>query len=165
MDTPEKRFSEAYDAYADAIFRHVYFRTSDRERALEITQEVFASFWKQLRENIEIEHTRAFLYRSAHNAFVNELRDRKRPVSLETLMETGFDILYDVADAEELATQKEAVERIRDIEEPYREVLILRYIDGLLVKEIAQLLGEKENTVSVRIKRGVEKLTKLYGTS
>lgn len=162
MDSPHKQFNAAYEAYSDAIFRHIYFRISDRERALELTQEVFAGFWKQLSAGVRIQHPQAFLYRSAHNAFVNELRDRKQALSLESLMQTGFDVPSPSADAEELAIQKEVVEKLKEIDDPYREALLLRYVDGLQVKEIAQIVGENENTVSVRIKRGVEKLKKIY---
>lgn len=163
MDSLEKQFNAAYDAYADAIFRHLYFRVSDRERALELTQEVFSGFWKQLQTGAPIEHPQAFLYRSAHNAFVNELRDRKYTVSLDSLLEKGFDLPHPAPDAEELAVQKEVVEKIQDMDDPYREALLLRYVDGLQVKEIAALTQESENTVSVRIKRGLEKLKQIYG--
>lgn len=162
MDSLYKQFNAAYDAYADAIFRHIYFRISDRERALELTQEVFSGFWKQLQAGTHITNIQAFLYRSAHNAFVNELRDRKLTISLESLMQTGFDIPSPAVDAEELAIQKEIVEKIKEIDDPYREALLLRYVDGLQVKEIAALTEESENTVSVRIKRGIEKLKAIY---
>lgn len=165
MDSPTQRFNEAYEAYADSIFRHIYFRISDRERALELTQEVFSGFWKQLNTGVHIKHPQAFLYRSAHNAFVNELRDRKHTVSLESLMNTGVDFPHPGPNAEELALQREVVEKMGGIDEPYREALLLRYVDGLQVKEIAALTGENENTVSVRLKRGIEKLKTLYATS
>src|SRR6266568_8175773 len=38
---PEEMFLEIYEAHADAIFRHCYFRVSDRDRAKELTQESF----------------------------------------------------------------------------------------------------------------------------
>lgn len=156
-------FDAAYGAHADAIFRYIYLKSGDRERALELMQEVFSAYWRRLCEGAVIDHPRAFLYRSAHNALVNELRDRRRPLSLETLAEGGFDIAYDAADAEALAVQREVIERLQRIEEPYRQTLLLRYVDGLMVRDIAEIMGEEQNTVSVRIKRGIEKLKKMYG--
>ena len=40
----------------------------------------------------------------------------------------------------------------------YREVLTLRFVEGFLPKEIAELTGESANTVSVRITRGLQKV-------
>lgn len=104
----------------------------------------------------------AYLYRSAHNAFVNAIRARKPETSLDVLVESGFQIPHDAADADLKEQQQEAVAALNHIEEPYREVLVLRYVSGLKVKEIAQLLGVGENTVSVRIHRGLRKLRERY---
>ena len=162
MDLQEK-FTLIYNEHADAIFRHVYYRINDRERALELMQGVFAGLWKRMADGAQVEHPQAFLYASARNATINEWRDRKANISLESLMEAGGDIPYDDADAQELAAQKEAVGKLQHIEEPYREALTLRYVDDLPVQQIAQILGENPNTISVRIKRGLEKLRRLYG--
>jgi len=125
-------------------------------------QGVFAGLWKRLSEGGSVEYPQAFLYQSARNACANEYRDRKPQVSLESFMGAGGDIPYDETDAQELAAQKEAVDKLKDIEEPYREALTLRYVNDLPVKDIAQMLGETPNTISVRIKRGLEKLRTLY---
>ena len=37
----------------------------------------------------------------------------------------------------------------------------MRYVDDLSIKEIAEITGETENNVSVRIHRGLEKLREL----
>ena len=57
---------------------------------------------------------------------------------------------------------KEVVDKLFEIDEKYRDVLVLRYTEGLSVQEIAEVLGERENTVSVRIHRGIQQLRKLY---
>lgn len=164
MEAPEREFNALYDAHADAIFRHLYFRLGSRERALELTQEVFARFWEYLRSGKTVEHPRAFLYRSAHNAFVNEIRKPPAPVSLDALAENGYEAKFEEADRAELERQAEVVAALQSIDGESRDALIMRYIDGMAVKEIAQALGEKENTISVRIRRGLEKLKERYGT-
>jgi RNA polymerase sigma-70 factor, ECF subfamily len=164
MDELTTRFDGLYDQYADPIFRHLYYRLGNRERALDLTQEVFAGLWRQLAAKTDIREPRAYLYRSAHNIFVNELERAKRAISLDTLQQSGFDIKSDEKTAEELAEQRELVEKLETVSEPYRAALILRYVDGLQVKEIAEILHENENTITVRLKRGTEKLRQLYGT-
>lgn len=156
-------FEEIYEEYADPIFRHIYYRLGDRERALELSQTVFTNLWKYLASGKTVEYPQAFLYRSAKHAFLNEIRVDRKAASLEVMAETGFDPAYSGEDAEELSEQREAVERLKELPEAYREVLLLRYVEGMRVRDIAKALGIRENTVSVRIARGIEKLKELYG--
>ncbi|KKW19080.1 MAG: RNA polymerase, sigma-24 subunit, ECF subfamily [Candidatus Adlerbacteria bacterium GW2011_GWC1_50_9] len=51
-----------------------------------------------------------------------------------------------------------ALEALQKLPEPYREAIVLRYIDQLSPGEIADIVGESENAVSVRIHRGLKKL-------
>lgn len=155
-------FEEWYDQYADDIFRHLYFRLGNRERALDLTQDVFARLWIYLEKGKAIEHPKAFLYTSAHHAFVNDIRTPNRNVSLDTLAEKGFEIQYEGTDIQQKAEQQEVVDTIATLEPQARALLTMRYVDGLTVKEIANVLTEKENTVSVRIKRALEKLKETY---
>lgn len=162
MPSPREQFEKDYEEYSDAIFRYLYYRIQDRERALELTQEVFTKFWQYLSQDKTVENSRAFLYRSAANIFINEIRTDKRTVSLDTLMEDGFEITYEGEDAESIASQKEIVDQLKDVDEQYRDVLVMRFVEDMAVKEIAKTLGEKENTISVRIKRGLEKFRQKY---
>lgn len=155
-------FEKMYDEYADAIFRHLFYRLGNRERALDVTQEVFSRLWEYVRSGKKVDAPKAFLYRSAHNAFVNEIRKSAPPLSLESLEESGFEVVYEGEDTDALALQNEMVAKIQSLDERSKEVITMRFIDGLPVKEIAQLLHEKENTVSVRIKRALEKLQNIY---
>jgi RNA polymerase sigma-70 factor (ECF subfamily) len=53
---------------------------------------------------------------------------------------------------------KRALAALEQLPDLYKEVLILRYVESLSPKEIAQSIGESENAVSVRIHRGLKKL-------
>lgn len=157
-----KQFEQIYEEYGDAIFRYLYYRVRDRDRALELTQEVFTKFWEYIAVGKAVDHPRAFLYRSAANIFINEIRTDKRTVSLDTLLETGFEVVDDGKTQQQMIEQQEVIERIHDLDDQYKDVLVMRYIEDLQVKEIAKILGQKENTISVWIKRGLEKLKKIY---
>lgn len=151
-------FLRAYDAYADAIFRHCYFRVYDRERARELMQETFTRTWRYLSDGGQIDHLRAFLYRTARNLVVDEQR-RRTSVSLDALLEQGIDpapvsgkLLEVAADAHRL------LEVIHQLPVEYKEVLLLRYVEGLAPREIARLTGESANVISVRIYRARRQL-------
>ena len=162
----ETQFSQAYSAYADAIFRHCYFRIGDREIGKELMQETFMKSWEYALIGNSIENMRAFLYRTANNLVVDHLRrkSRRKEESLETLREEGFDIAGEEnADrrTEEVFNEKQVVEVLGKIKEPYRSAVIMRYIDELPPQQIAEALNESVNVVSVRINRGMNQLRSL----
>ena len=154
----EQQFIEAYDNLADDIFRHCYFKISDRERAKDLMQETFTRVWDYLCGGGEIEYLKAFLYKTANNLIIDEYR-KKKTQSLDALSEKGFDL----PDSEHLRTELVAEgtilrKALEKLEESYRQVVVMRHIDGLSPKEIAEILEETENAVSVRINRGISKL-------
>ena len=155
----EEQFLKAYGAFADAIFRHCYLRVFDRERAKDLMQETFTRAWGYLAEGKEVKNIRAFLYQVATNLMIDESR-KKKATSLDAMQEEGFDVKGEDARVEWGARldAKQILPLLDQIEPPYREAVALRYVDGLSPKEIAEIVGDTENTVSVRIHRGLKKL-------
>lgn len=160
-------FGESYEEFSDAIFRYCYFQTGKREKALDLTQDTFIKTWEYLSSGKEVENLRAFLYKVARNLII-DYRRKKKSESLDLLRESGFDVTSKEGELEirEDAFDTEvALEKIEELSSKYREVIILRYIEDMSVKEIASTLGESENNISVRIYRGVEKLKKILEDS
>ena len=154
-------FINAYDTYADAIFRHCYFRVYDRERAKDIMQETFMKTWEYIASGNEIENIRAFLYRVANNCIIDNAR-KKKERSLDELQEQGFEPGYDDTKKHQDRLDAHAALAIVDqLDDKYREAVLLRYLDDLSPKEIASIINESENVVSVRIHRGLAQLKKL----
>lgn len=159
-ESVEKEFLTAYDELHDALFRHSALRLSDRERAKDVTQETFTRCWEYIAEGNTIENMKAFLYRTLHNLIVDEYRRRgKKEDSLDALADVGFDPGFDGKHSIEVkAEYRIALESLSHLIDAHREVLLLRYVDDLSVSEIAKLLGESPNTVSVRIHRAIKEL-------
>lgn len=153
-------FEAAYEQYADAIFRHCYFRVFNRERGRELMQEVFMKAWEYIAKGNNIDNIRAFLYRIANNLIVDEFRKKdKREVSLEDLQEKGWEPGYDsLPEVQARLDERHILETLNRVESRYREVLVMRYIDQLSPAEIAAITNESANVISVRIHRGIKQL-------
>jgi RNA polymerase sigma-70 factor (ECF subfamily) len=162
MQKKENQFLESYDLYADAIFRFAFFQVSDNETARDIVQDVFMETWKYLVDGREIENIRAFLYRVARNRVIDHYRKHKSQ-SLDAIQESGADF-GDERTGEVSEAKMEALQMLRlleQVDKKYREPVLLRYMEGMGVKEIAEILEETENNTSVLIHRGIEQLKKL----
>lgn len=157
-DDAEKLFTEIFRTHADAIFRHCAFKLYDRQLGNDLTQETFLRAWQQIEAGKEIENMKAFLYKVADNLIIDHVR-KKKSVSLDQLQEQGFDPGKDDLPATHNRIEMQrALLALDKLEEPYRKVIHLRYVEGLPVSEIAALTDEPPNTVSVRIHRALEQL-------
>lgn len=157
-----RKYLKAYEDFADAIFRHCYFRTSNKEKAKDLVQETFIKVWEYafIKKN-EVQNIKALLYKTANNLIIDEYRKNK-PVSLEMLQEKGFEpVSLEYQNLETIFSAKELLKLIEHLEPKYKNAVIMRYVDGLSPKEIAQITGENENNISVRINRGIKKIKEL----
>lgn len=161
----EERFLQAFDEYGDALFRHAALRISDRERAIDVVHDTYTKVWMYVRNGHEVESFRPFLYKVLNNLIIDSYR-KQRESSLDALFEQegvdegSFDDLSE-NNVESLAATldgKKAFELLEKLPDVYREVIILRFVDELGPKEIAELVEESENVISVRIHRGLKML-------
>ncbi|MBI2004908.1 RNA polymerase sigma factor [Patescibacteria group bacterium] len=170
MADAHQAFEKAFEEYSDELFRHASIRLSDRERALELTQECFTRTWEYMARGGQVLNFRPFLYRTLKHLIIDEYRKHKTH-SLEAMVEESdggsvemflpADETNTLAAAVERFEGTEALQKLRELPDLYREVLLMRYVEGLVPKEIAEYLEESENTVSVRIHRGLHKLRAL----
>jgi len=159
----ERDFLVAYDENADALFRHCFARVRDRELAKDITQETFVRTWEYLAKGKQIEHPRAFLYRTLNNCLVDTMR-KKRSASLDAMAEeTGFEPEgapdLSVETREEMG---EVAQLITHLDEAHAAVITMRFIDEMKIGEIANVLAVSENVVSVRLHRAMQRLRELW---
>lgn len=168
MDSQKDEFLRIYEDFSDAIFRHCYFRVSDRELAKDLTQETFVKVWEYMINGKVIEKVRPFLYRVATNLIIDNAREKGRKgkeLSLEDLKERG-QIFNDPAYEEKFPSQIEAKDMLKildNLESEDKDILIMRYIDELSPKDISEILEQSENAVSVRIHRVLKKLRGIIG--
>lgn len=154
---PTTQFLEAHEAYADVIFRMCLSKTSSRDEAKDLTQETFMRVWERLASGREkIENLRAFLFTVARN-LIKDYYKRKKPVLARDLPEGHMEEIPIEATAELQSETKIALSALESLPDAYRETLMLHFVEGYAISEIADMLGERANTISVRVKRGLEK--------
>lgn len=168
IDDEKKRFTDIYNKESDSLFRFCLLRVSDREKALDLTQEAFTRLWGTISMGKVVENPRALLYTVARNLIIDWYR-RVKSVSFGSLSRGDEDGGFDVPDQratleiELNADSKRALAMLNKLGGQYREIIYLRYVEGLLPKEISKIMGLNANIISVRITRGVEALRRLMG--
>ena len=158
----KEMFLAAYNDHSDALFRYCLFKVGDREIAKDLIQEVFVKTWVYIEKGNEITNFKPFLYKTLRNLIIDYYRKHKTS-SLDTLQENGFDrALEEPISIEDKFDGEKALEFFSKLSSDYKEVLYMKYVEGLDLLEIAEITGELENTVSVRMHRGLKKLKEFF---
>jgi RNA polymerase sigma-70 factor (ECF subfamily) len=157
--------------YQHRLLRYLVHLSGSRDLAMDLFQETWV---RVLERGHHYDGRSAFstwLYTLARNLTIDYLR-RKNPLSLEGLLQDGEQTIVEATDdrpsAWELVAQGQQGELINaalaDLPTQYREAIVLRFMDGLPLDEIAAVAAVPLSTVKSRLYRGMDLLTKRLGT-
>ena len=150
---------ENYNELVNQIFRFIYLKTSSKEIAEDLTQDCFLSTVKYLKDK-EVRNIRAFLFRTARNKVIDYYRIRNRIIYSDELVLANEKI----SSRDDIAMKQDArmiIEKLNLLGEEDKEILMMRYIEDMNIKEIAEALGKNEVVVRVRIFRAMQKFKKI----
>jgi RNA polymerase sigma-70 factor (ECF subfamily) len=155
-------FGTLYEIYLDRIYRYVYYQINDRMAAEDITEDVFVKAWKSIQSCRGREATfSAWLYRIAHNHLVNILRRENKQTSIEKVE------LVEIDDAEEKyqasVDYRDLLVNIRALPPKQKQVLVLKFVEGMDNREISEITGKKEGAIRVLQMRALTTLRKKLG--
>ena len=155
-------FTHLYDRYVDRIYRYVLFRVADDHVTEDITAHVFIKMWEKLPAyQAGPSPIAAWLYRIARNAIIDHFRARKTSIPVDALNAAELAHDDEVEDKLDLQVRlQELHAALKELTEGQREVLILKFIEGLSTPEIAQQLGKGEGAVRALQMRGLRELAR-----
>ncbi|OGF28967.1 hypothetical protein A2477_04140 [Candidatus Falkowbacteria bacterium RIFOXYC2_FULL_47_12] len=155
-------FSTLYDAYAERLYRFIYFKVTNRQEAEDLSSQTFLKIWQYALEGKlkTKESFQAFIYKVARNTVIDyyrATRKKKRDVALETA-----GAIADEHSTEDDIDRKLAIsrveEKLRSLKSEYQEVLILHYLNELSIHEIASIVDKKRGAVRVLLHRALKAL-------
>ena len=158
-------FGSLYDYYQPKIYRFVLIKVGRREEAEDLTHEVFKSAWL----NIESYKNMGFpfsswLYKIARNQVTDHYRSAKGEVSIDKIDPEYFvapaSIQLDLAGKMEIEKVRNAIEELKP---EYQDILIMRFIEDVSVKEAAAALDKSEGAVKVLQHRAIKELKNILG--
>ena len=155
--------------YEKKLLRYGRNFLSDPENIEDIVHDVFLKTYQNMKSFDCSQKFSSWIYRIAHNAFVNGLKKSIR----SPLHFFDFDTLVShpiYEDGAEEEKEQEETKRMIDsclgkLAPKYREIIVLFYFEEQGYKEIADILQIPQGTVGVRLRRAKESLRKAYEES
>ena len=155
-------FGALYRRYVERVYGYCFYLLGDHHDAEDATERTFLAALGAIDRFRDDGATfRAWLFRIAHNELANSLRQRHRRRTRTTRLEDGPEPMADVDPArlvgfaEEARRLRAAVSRLSD---DRRQVIVLRFVDGLSAREIGVVLGRSEGAVRVLQHRALRDL-------
>lgn len=157
----QSEFQKSYESYSHELFGFCVSKVRYREEALDIVHDSFVKYWGALSGGTEVSNPRAYLYSIVRNKII----DHYRAIAIHRVFPLDDELIQTLGDEQDMATEvdiKLVLKTLNNLPDNYREPLVYRYIDGLPVGDIAQILEMSPNSITKRITRGVELLRKAF---
>lgn len=162
-----RAFEETVLPHLDAAFNYARWLARNDAEAEDVVQDACVRAMRFL-SSLRDDDARAWLLTIVRNTWYS--RVARRPGTAEAVFDSARDQRPDDSlDPEELLIQRHTVERVRAAIErlpvDYREVLVLREMEGLSYKEIAAVIQVPIGTVMSRLARARDRLQAVLALS
>jgi RNA polymerase sigma-70 factor (ECF subfamily) len=151
-------FGILYDKYIKKIYDFIYYKTTHKETAEDLTSQTFFKALEKINTFDASKGTfAAWLYRIARNNVIDHYRTKKNDINVEDV--------WDLAGDEELdrdLDNKEKTEQIKKyiskINIEQREIIMMRVWQEMSYQEIAEITGKSEDVCRMTFSRAIKKL-------
>lgn len=144
MARDEEKFTLLYQTYYADLFRFAFSYLHNQGEAEDVVQDVFLElFLHPLKDE---KNLKSWLFTCAANKAKNELRRRKREE--ESMKQATL-----AAENQESCGESQIMDRIENLPDKYKEIILLHYIAGLDIDELARTLKISRTGAKKRIER------------
>jgi RNA polymerase sigma-70 factor (ECF subfamily) len=153
-------FETLYRRHNDPLYRYLLRRCVNREAAEDVFQEVWGKIIKSRGSYRRTAKFTTFLYRVAHNCFIDHIRRNKRHLAKS---DTDPDLYENPSDEPDLAAEKSLARRrleyaLVTLPDEQRDVFLLHEEAGLTLDTIAHVTGVNRETAKSRLRYAMNKL-------
>lgn len=161
IEKDQEAFGELYDRHVVRVYRHIYYMVGNAAEAEDLTAQTFLRAWEAIgRYQVRGAPFVSWLLRIAHNLGVSHLRSKRESSQLHDGIideKPRIDPESSYVQTAEEEMVREAILRLR---EEQRQVIILRFIEDLDYKEVAEIIGKSVAAIRVIQHRALNSLRK-----
>ncbi len=165
--TQKEAFAELVDRYESRLLRYITRISSlSSAEAEETLQEVFIKLWQNINEYDQEQKFSSWIYRIAHNETISAFRkkisrgeEQKLSIDDEMVQKVCSSISVE-KEVDENITKEQVHSVLKTIPEKYKEVLVLRFLEGYSYGEISDILSVPEGTVATLLSRAKDAFQK-----
>ncbi|MEZ4921175.1 MAG: RNA polymerase sigma factor [Saprospiraceae bacterium] len=158
-------FGQLYRRYASKVFAKSISMLNDEGLARDATQDIFIKILLNLAKFGEQSSFSTWVYSITYNYCIDQIRKKKKGVLVFTddpgrIRDEAEEELPDSVILE--MKQQKLAQVLEDVPPGDKAILLMKYIDGLQIKEIATVLDKTESAIKMQIMRAKQKVESVY---
>jgi RNA polymerase sigma-70 factor (ECF subfamily) len=161
-------FGVLYDRYSKMVYNKCYGFAKSQKEAEDLTQDIFLMLFVKLGSFKGKSKFSTWLYSFTYNFCVNYVnRDKGRKISdkASAIEDTEYKLSVEVTDDSLLDLQVEKLKRALELIEPEEKtLLLLKYQDGVSIKELESIMEIGSSAVKMRLKRAKARVIETYNS-
>lgn len=152
-----KAFEDLINIYFDRLYKEAYLRCKHEEDAKEIVQETIYKAYKSIKNLKEPKYFKTWLSR----ILINVANDYMRENGMIDLEHESIDYIKEVHKDNQVEIKIDLYNAIDELEDKYKDVIIMRYVDDLKIEEISKILERPVNTIKTHIRKAIKDMKNL----
>ena len=132
-----------------SLFRLAYTYMRNADDAMDVVQESVCKAISRYDGIRNEQAIRSWLCRIVVNTAMDQLRRRKREITVEQMPESGYEDTYSNLDLQRL---------LNELNDRERTIVVLRFFEDMRLQDIAEITGENPNTVKTTLYRCLKKM-------
>lgn len=158
-------FEEIYDRHIKMVYQKCLGFTKDQAEAKDLAHDVMVKIYLSLKKFNHKSKFSTWIYRITYNHCIDhENKKRKRNLSEEDI--EWINENSGILEPDDSELTKISVDQLNDllneISPSEKSILLMKYQDGLSIKEIGKIVEKNESAVKMKLKRSKEKIIAIY---
>ena len=150
-------FEELINIYFDRLYKEAYLRCKYEEDAKEIVQETIYKAYKNIRNLKEPQYFKTWISK----ILINVANDYMRKNGMVVLSHDENSYIKEVHQGDNIDIKIDLYNAIDELEDKYKDAIILRYIEDLKIEEISNILDRPVNTIKTHIRKAIKDMKSL----
>ena len=150
-------FEELINIYFDRLYKEAYLRCKYEEDAKEIVQETVYKAYRNIKTLKEPQYFKTWISR----ILINVANDYLRKNGMIELSHDENSYITKVHNDDNIDVKIDLYNAIDELEDKYKDVIILKYIDDLKLEEISTILDRPVNTIKTHLRKAIKDMKNL----
>ena len=144
-------FEQLIDIYSDRLYREAYLRCKHEDDAKEIIQETIYKAYRSIGSLKEPKYFKTWISR----ILINVSNDYLSKVGMVDLEHDENAYVKEIVVNDKIETKIDLYNAIDELEDKYKDAIILRYIHDLKIEEVSKVLDRPVNTIKTHLRKAI----------